>query len=98
MLQTEEIILTNRLKTAVNAVLNAAAATGAGSRGTRGDEEARDAAELEDAQNAALEKLILFRKRYHQIDTDFKDEIRGQGRREFTDTSSGAIDDRTMEI
>jgi hypothetical protein len=84
MLQTEEMILTNRLKSAVNAARTGRLGSTAGHLGRRlgptdedFDTTQKYAAELEAAQNEALEKVILFRKQYYQIDADFKAEIRG---------------------
>ena len=80
MLQTEEMILTNRLKSAVNAARTGRHGSTAGHLGRRlgpTDEDGDTVAELEAAQNEALEKVILFRKQYYQIDADFKAEIRG---------------------
>lgn len=62
MLQTDEIILTNKLKIAINDVINA-----------RNMNSPTD--DLITAQNNALEILINFRNRYHSVDADFKKEI-----------------------
>ena len=68
-LQNEEIVLTNRLKVAIN---NVVAAYGA-------DRVQADIDALELEQNTALENLIEFMSKYLDIDDQFKEEINRQG-------------------
>lgn len=82
-LQNEEIILTNRLKSAINEV--AAYYTHIQSIVVTPDEDEAVSArmsELEAAQNESLETLIEFRNQYLDIDEKFKEEIDTQSKRQ----------------
>jgi hypothetical protein len=71
-LQNEEIVLTNRLKIAINNVVTAYEG---------GDRIQADIQSLEVEQNTVLENLIKFRNKYLDIDDKFKEEIHRQSKK-----------------